>query len=73
MLGWTEITTDPESEQYLSDPFTTDEASASLFALGARADGAIRESYVLLDADLVIQELSLPIDGCRHTGWLTFA
>jgi hypothetical protein len=72
MLGWNEITTDPESEQYLSDPFTTDDDSASLFALGASADGAIRESYVLLDADLVIQELSLPIDGCRHTGWLTF-
>ena len=73
MLGWTEITTDPESEQYLSDPLTTDEASASLFALGASADGDIRESYVLLDADLVIREFALPIDGCRHTGWLTFA
>ena len=73
MLGWTEITTDSAAEQYLSDPFTTDEDSASLLALGANADGAIRESYLLLDADLVIQDRSLPIDGYRRTGWLTFA
>jgi hypothetical protein len=73
MLGWNEITTDPESEQYLSDPYTTDEDSASLFALGASADGAIRESHILLDADLVIRGMSLPVDGYRHTGWLTFA
>jgi hypothetical protein len=73
MLGWTEITTDPESEQYLSDPMTTDEDSASLFALGASAGGAIRESYILLDADLVIQEFALPIDGRHHAGWLIFA
>jgi hypothetical protein len=56
MLGWTEITADPESEQYLSDPFTTDGDSAALLALGARVDGAIRESYMLLDADLFIGE-----------------
>jgi hypothetical protein len=73
MLGWTEITTDPESDQYLSDPFTTDGDSAALLALGARADGAIRESYSFLDADLVIRGMSLPVDGYRHTGWLTFA
>lgn len=73
MLGWNEITTNPESEQFLNDPLTTDEDSASLFALGANADGAIRESYILLDADLVIREFALPIDGCRYSGWLTFA
>ena len=73
MLGWTEITADPESEQYLSDPFTTDGDSAALLALGARVDGAIRESYMLLDADLVIQGMSLPIDSRGHSGWLTFA
>ena len=73
MLGWTEITTDAESEQFENDPFTTDEDSASLLDLGAGVDGAIRRSYSLLDADLVIQELALPIDGFRPTGWLTFA
>ncbi len=73
MLGWTEITTDPESEQYLSDPFTTDGDSAALLAPGAHADGAIRESYSFLDVDLIIRRMSLPVDGYRYTGWLTFA
>jgi len=73
MLGWSEITTDPESEQFLNDPFTTDEDSASLLELGANADGAIRKSYSLLDADLVIQESMPPIEDCQHTGWLLFA
>jgi hypothetical protein len=73
MLGWSEITTDPESEQFLNDPFTTDEDSASLLELGANVDGEIRGSYSLLDADLVIQESLLPIDRYQHTGWLLFA
>jgi hypothetical protein len=73
MLGWNEITTDPESEQYLSDPFTTDGDSATLLALGAGADEAIRESYIVLDADLASRAVSLPVDGYRRTGWLTFA
>jgi hypothetical protein len=36
-------------------------------------DGAKRESYILLDVHLVIQEFSLPIERYRHRGWLTFA
>ena len=70
MLGWTEITADLEFEQYLSDPFTTDEDSAALLALGARVDGAIRESYMLLDADLVIRDVSLSVGEYTHVGWL---
>ena len=62
MLGWTEITADPKSEQYLSYPFTTDGDSAALLALGARADGTIRESYMLLDADLFVGDY-------RRVGW----
>jgi hypothetical protein len=73
MLGWSEITTDPESEQYLSDPFTTDEDSATLFELGADADEAVRGSYGLHDADLLIQEPMLPIGAYRHTAWLLIA
>jgi hypothetical protein len=73
MLGWSEITTDPESEQYLSDPITTDEDSATLFELGADADEAVRESYGLHDADLLIQEPMLPIGAYQHTGWLFVA
>ena len=70
MLGWTEITADPESEQYLSDPFTTDGDSAALLALGAKVDGAIRESYMLLDADLAIRDASLSVGEYNHIGWL---
>ena len=73
MLGWTEITTDPESEQYLSDPLTTDGDSATLFELGAVADGAIRASYGLLDAGLVIRDLAPHVGEYRRAGWLTFA
>ena len=74
MLGWTEITADLESEQYLSDPFTTDADSAALLGLGAAVDGAIRESYLLLDADLVLrEERLLPLDVHQHTEWLLVA
>ena len=73
MLGWNEVTADREAEQYLSDPFTTDGDSAALLALGARVDGAIRESYMLLDADLVIRDVSLSVGEYNHVGWLACA
>jgi hypothetical protein len=73
MYGWTEITSDPESELYLSDPFATDDDSASLFELGAPGDAAIRTSYNLLDADLATYEPVPPIDHPHHTGWFAFA
>lgn len=73
MLGWSEFTHDPESEQYLSDPFTTDGDSAALLDLGAGTDGAIRASYALLDADLLIQELLPRVEAFQHTGWLLVA
>jgi hypothetical protein len=38
--------------------------SASLFELGASADGSIRRSYSLLDADLVIQEPMPTLGDC---------
>jgi hypothetical protein len=37
------------------------------------ADGAIRGSYGLHDADLLIQEPMLPIGAYRHTAWLLIA
>ena len=66
MFGWTEIPTDPEAEQFLNDPLATDEDSMALFELGALADGAIRRSYGLLDADLVIQEPALSLSAARN-------
>jgi hypothetical protein len=71
MLGWREISTDPESEQVLSDPFMRGEGGTSQFELGPSAGGAmtaIEASYDPLDANLV-----LPIDTYGHTGWLLVA
>jgi hypothetical protein len=50
----------------VSAPFTTDGDSAALLALGASVDGAIRESYMLLDADLFIGDY-------RRSAWMAFA
>jgi hypothetical protein len=73
MLGGSEFTNDPESEQYLSDRFITDRDSAALLDLGASTDGAIRASYALLDADFLRQELLPRVEAFQHTGWLLFA
>ena len=72
MRGWKAIITDSAADEYLTDPFRTDDR-ASPYAPGAVEDPTDRWSYSLLDADLAIHGSSLPIDSYRQTGWLAFA
>ena len=58
MLGWSEITTDPESDQLVHDPCTLDE--------GALIDW----SYGRLVVEAVIQELPFLTDVHHTTGRL---
>jgi hypothetical protein len=72
MYGWSEFTSEPESELFLSDPNATDSDSETLLELGARPDAAIRWSYIY-DHVSVVQELPPSIEGHHYTGWLLFA
>ena len=58
MLGWSEITTDPESDQLVHDPCTLDEETT------------IEWSYGRLAVEAVIQELPFLTDVHHNTGWL---
>ena len=73
MFGRQAITTDLRTEQYVNDPFETNEDRAALFARGTSQDGTVRWSHSLLDADLFIQEAALPIESYRQSGWLAFS
>ena len=73
MRGWKAIINDSTIDESLTDPFRTDDDRAGLDASGSSLDPTDRWSYSLLDADLVIQGSSLPIDSYRQTGWLAFA
>ena len=73
MHGWSAATTDAATEQDLSDRFTVDGHAEALYAAGAGRDGIVGRSWRLLDADLYLHEVALPIDGYRQSGWLASA
>lgn len=73
MFGWNEITSDPESDLFLSDPVATDAESTTLLELGASLDAAIRWSYIFDDGISLVQEFPPSIDGHSYSGWMLVA